>query len=517
MTRASRIRGAVVAAASLAIVGLASPLPHQRPRGPTRSRPSPSRPTRAATPASVTWRGRATASRRAASPTRQLAQLGESEADLAPGETASENMTLLANIPKNGAFAAEGSFSSDLAFQGNYAYAGNYDGFTVYDISNPRAPDAGRPGALPRLAERRLRLRRPAVPVHRLLAQRQLLQQHHASRRRRRPRGRASRSSTSATRPTRSTSSPSRPPAARTPTRWCPSAGRDVYVYVSSYSPERDLPRLPAAARRHLASSRCRVRRPGSGRRLGRRRRCCSRDGGNPGGQPALRRPPAATTSPRYPAKDLAAGACMGDGILFDITDREQPGGHRPGAGQRELRVLALGDLQQRRPPRSSSPTSSAAAARRPATRQTGPNRGADGIYDIVGRRQAQARLPSYYKIPRAPGRHRELRGPQRLADPGQGQGHHGPGLVPGRRLRLGLHRLRATRGDRLLRARPAVHRAAGASAAPGRRTTTTATSTPTTSRRASTSCRSTTGRCADAERYRYGEFNPQSQPSFNG
>ena len=60
---------------------------------------------------------------------------------LAVGQTASSpNMSLLANIPKNGAFAEESAFSSDLAFGGRYAYAGNYNGFTVYDLKRPRKP-----------------------------------------------------------------------------------------------------------------------------------------------------------------------------------------------------------------------------------------------------------------------------------------------------------------------------------------------------------------------------------------
>ncbi|WP_278235674.1 hypothetical protein [Isoptericola sp. AK164] len=57
-----------------------------------------------------------------------------------PGTTDALNMELLANIPKNGAFAAENSYSSDLAFAGDYAFAGNYNGFTVYDISDPESP-----------------------------------------------------------------------------------------------------------------------------------------------------------------------------------------------------------------------------------------------------------------------------------------------------------------------------------------------------------------------------------------
>lgn len=58
---------------------------------------------------------------------------------LAPGATAgSGNIHLLKNLPKTGAFAAESAYNSDLAFKGNYALAGNYEGFTVYDIKNPR-------------------------------------------------------------------------------------------------------------------------------------------------------------------------------------------------------------------------------------------------------------------------------------------------------------------------------------------------------------------------------------------
>ena len=47
-------------------------------------------------------------------------------------------------------------------------------------------------------------------------------------------------------------------------------------------------------------------------------------DGGNPGGTGY-----SATTGchdiTAYPSKDIAAGACMGDGILLDIADREHP------------------------------------------------------------------------------------------------------------------------------------------------------------------------------------------------
>jgi hypothetical protein len=58
---------------------------------------------------------------------------------LSPGEVdKSSNMRLLTNVPKSGAFAGTDAFSSDLAFKGDYAFAGNYNGFTVYDITTPR-------------------------------------------------------------------------------------------------------------------------------------------------------------------------------------------------------------------------------------------------------------------------------------------------------------------------------------------------------------------------------------------
>ncbi len=49
-----------------------------------------------------------------------------------------------------------------------------------------------------------------------------------------------------------------------------------------------------------------------------------------------------------YPEIGLAAGACSGNGILMDIKDPKNPEAARPRRRQ-ELRLLALGDVQQRR------------------------------------------------------------------------------------------------------------------------------------------------------------------------
>ena len=60
---------------------------------------------------------------------------------LKPGETDStENISLIANVPKLGEFDALDALNSDLAFKGKYAFAGNYNGFMIYDIKRPEHP-----------------------------------------------------------------------------------------------------------------------------------------------------------------------------------------------------------------------------------------------------------------------------------------------------------------------------------------------------------------------------------------
>ncbi|MFL1381665.1 MULTISPECIES: LVIVD repeat-containing protein [unclassified Nocardiopsis] len=49
----------------------------------------------------------------------------------------SANITHVANVPKT---AAMSDFNSDLAFVGDYAIGGNYNGFVIYDISTPQDP-----------------------------------------------------------------------------------------------------------------------------------------------------------------------------------------------------------------------------------------------------------------------------------------------------------------------------------------------------------------------------------------
>ena len=162
------------------------------------------------------------------------------------------------------------------------------------------------------------------------------------------------------------------------------------------------------------------------------------------------RRRTSATTSPS--TRELGLGGRR-------VRGQRHPARHqRPGEpaarrrGERpELRLLALGDVQQRRHARCSSPTSGAAARSRAAARPTGPS----GAPTRSSRSTGTSMRPAgYYKLPAAQTADRELRGAQRLADPGAGARHHGAGVVPGRPLDLRLHRPVEAAGDRVLRPR---------------------------------------------------------------
>ena len=71
----------------------------------------------------------------------QLALFDDSAATLGVGElSSSRNMHLLANLPRSGPFDAPSGINSDIAFWGSYAIQGNYNGFQITDISKPEAP-----------------------------------------------------------------------------------------------------------------------------------------------------------------------------------------------------------------------------------------------------------------------------------------------------------------------------------------------------------------------------------------
>ncbi len=121
-------------------------------------------------------------------------------------------------------------------------------------------------------------------------------------------------------------------------------------------------------------------------------------DGGNPGGGRELAPTTGCHDITTYVEKNIAAGACMGDGILMDIKNRYQPVvtervqdrenfafWHSATFNNDGTKVIFTDELG-----------GGGGATCNP---DVGPNRGANGIYDIS--RGGDLVFASYYKIPR--------------------------------------------------------------------------------------------------------------------
>ena len=64
----------------------------------------------------------------------------DSGAQLEAGDVVENGLELLANEPKAAAFGGTANLNSDLAFWGDLAFQGNYAGFQIFDISDPADP-----------------------------------------------------------------------------------------------------------------------------------------------------------------------------------------------------------------------------------------------------------------------------------------------------------------------------------------------------------------------------------------
>ncbi|WP_351235200.1 hypothetical protein [Streptomyces sp. NPDC002133] len=334
------------------------------------------------------------------------AQRADARAAVANGEIPgvdeivhSDNIQPLVNIPKD---ALPGT-NSDLAFQGKYAFAGNYDGFRIFDISNPSAPKTVSQVLCPGSQN--------DISVSGNL----LFLSTDSSR--------SDNSCNSVSQPATEKSSwegmkifdisdkrnPKYVAAVETAcgshTHTLVPERRNVYVYVSSYSPRTEFPdcqpphdgisviKVPRNAPEKSAIVNFPVLFPGEG----------PDGGGNPGAptNPGVSKTTGCHDITVLPSEDLAAGACMGDGILFDIDDPEHPKvidrvqdnvnfafWHSATFNQRANKVVFTDELGG-----GVGATCNAAV---------GPNRGADGIYDIVGKGDKRKLVfRSYYKIDR--------------------------------------------------------------------------------------------------------------------
>jgi hypothetical protein len=319
------------------------------------------------------------------------------EPDVPPGETQSSNMTHLSNQPKNGALQGTGS---DIAFQGKYAFAGNYDGFTVYDLTDKENPEqvvqVYCPGS------------QNDVSVYKNL----LVLSTDSSR------SDDSCASTSLPATEKAAwegikiwdiSNPLAPEYIKSIETECGSHthslapakdGRNLYAYVSSYSPNATYPDCQPP-HDFVSIVKIPLKNPTSAKLVATPN--LFPDGGYEG-DPARR---ASTTSgchdiTTYAKYDLAAGACMGDGILMDISDRERPRvidrvrdtenfafWHSATFNDDATKVVFTDEL--------------GGGGLATCTKEYAPELGANGIYDIKRKSGGKKDLVfrSYYKIPR--------------------------------------------------------------------------------------------------------------------
>ncbi|NJP35148.1 LVIVD repeat-containing protein [Micromonospora thermarum] len=318
-------------------------------------------------------------------------------ADTIPGVDeirSSPNLKQVANLPK---VAPLDATNSDLAFQSRYAFAGNYNGFVVYDISTPTAPTVVSRVLCPGSQN--------DISVH----------------------GDLLFLSTDSPRSDDSCASTGVP---STETRWegikifdisdkanpryiksvqtaCGShthtlvPGKDrrtVYVYVSSYGPSDTYVGCP---RPHDSISIIKVPVTSPTDAAVVAVPNLFPDGGFEGVPGQKSATSGCHDITVYPSKNLAAGACMGDGILMDISNREAPRvinrvrdtvnfafWHSATFNNAGTKVVFTDEL--------------GGGGAATCNETVGPNRGADAVYDIVGRGDNRTMVfRSYFKIPR--------------------------------------------------------------------------------------------------------------------
>lgn len=315
----------------------------------------------------------------------------------------SRNMHLVANIPKQGPLAAPNAYGSDWAFQGRYAFGGNYEGFTVYDISRPTRPkvvtvvhcpgsqnDVSIAGNLLFLSTDSSRSDDSCRSV---------------------PKPATEKSSwegikifdISDVRNPRYVKAVETKCGSHTNTL-VPGKRGTAYIYVSSYSPSDTYPDCQTP---HDLISVVKVplKDPRSAHVVA--EPVLFPDGGNPGDPPGTPWPNETRATSgchdltAYPEKDLMAGACMGDGVLFDISDPVRPRTittvrddenfafwHSATFNNSATKIVFTDELGG-----GSAATCNA---------EVGPEKGANAIYDLVGKGDdRKLKFRSYYKIPR--------------------------------------------------------------------------------------------------------------------
>ena len=328
-------------------------------------------------------------------------RVGVSGTDLKTDEIGrSANVKHLANIAPSGVLA-EG-VGTDLAFQDDKAFVGNYDGFSIIDVRNPKKPktivQVSCPGS-----------------QNDISVSGDLLYLSTDS-------SRSDDSCESESQPATEKASwegikifdisdLENPEYVKSVETACGShthtlvpgkgarKGND-YLYVSSYSPRDEYPDCQTP---HDLVSIVKVdtETPTSSKVIATPN--LFPGGGNPGGEgPTPIADRSATTGchdiTALPHKNLAAGACMGDGIIMDIEDPEQPRVIERVQGNENFAFWhsATFNADASKVVFTDELGGGGAAT---CDAETGPERGANAIYDLS--KLGKLTFKSYYKIPR--------------------------------------------------------------------------------------------------------------------
>ncbi|MEU3308242.1 hypothetical protein [Nocardiopsis sp. NPDC006832] len=319
------------------------------------------------------------------------------QADAPPSEdVTSENVEHIANLPKPEAVS---NTNSDMAFTGDYVIGGNYDGFVIYDVSEPADPEIvsevlcpGGQGDLsvsgdlvyfavdyPNASDE---CGAPAVPVTD-------------------PDGfegvRVFDISDKA--------NPQYVAAVRTDCgshtlTLVPGDDEREYVYVSSYAPAEEFPNCQPPHDK-ISVIEVPLDDPASAALVN--EPVLFPDGGNHDQDGLLRPTEGCHDITAYPEKDLAAGACMGDGVLMDISDPVEPVvtevvqdenfafWHSATFTNDASTVIFTDEL--------------GGGGAATCTEEIGPERGANAIYTLDGEgTDATLDFESYYKLERHQG-----------------------------------------------------------------------------------------------------------------
>ncbi|YCK42205.1 LVIVD repeat-containing protein [Actinomadura sp. ATCC 39365] len=314
----------------------------------------------------------------------------------APGEIVmSSNITHVTNVPKPQALS---DIHTDMAFQGDYAFVGNYYGFSIYDIKQPKKTSLVSSVVC------------PGGQMDMSVYGNLLFGSVDSSR------NDDSCSSTSQSASVKESwegmrifdvSDKSNPRYVKSVETNCGShtntlvpdrAGKNVYIYVSSYGPNANYPDCKPP---HDLISIIKVPMDNPAAAAVIATPNLFPDGGNPGLPLPYPNGKSATTGchdiTAYPEKGIAAGACMGEGVLLDISDPEQPKvtakvrddvnfafWHSATFNNEGTKVVFTDEL--------------GGGSRATCNAAIGPNKGANAYYDIVG---GQLVFKGYFKIAR--------------------------------------------------------------------------------------------------------------------